>query len=226
MEAKCRKCDRVGHYGKVCRSKKDYKSGKEENNALMVEELYELQIGSVGDKVEGDTTRGDLGSGSCSSGSTLPGRPSKGKNNVLPHMVFNRKLGRYVAKKGGSAKMMDLQITLDKESFEILTPPGARIPSKSTMTSTPGTGDTGATICCTGVAMLDKLGIRRHHLLKTSVGLTVADKRVVTILEVVPVFITTRRAISKEGVHTRQLLYIVKELKGTFITREALEALE
>ena len=93
------------------------------------------------------------------------------------------------------------------------------------MTSTPGTGDTGATICCTGIPMLDKLGIRRHHLLKTSLVLTVADKRVVTILGVVPVYITTRRAISKEGVHTRQLLYIVKELKGTFISREALEDL-
>ena len=69
------------------------------------------------------------------------------------------------------------------------------------------------------------MGIRRYNLLKTSVGLTVADKRVVTILGVVPVFITTRRAISKEGVHTRQLLYIVKELKGTFISREALQDL-
>ena len=133
----------------------------------------------------------------------LPGRPSKGRNNVLPHMVFNKKLGRYVAKKVGSAKMMDLQITLDKESFEGLTPPGARLPTKSTMTSTSGTGDTGATICCTGLAMLDKLGIRRHHLLKTSLVLTVADKRVVTILGVVPVYIVTRRAISKEGVHLR-----------------------
>ena len=56
-------------------------------------------------------------------------------------------------------------------------------------------------------------------------GLTVADKRVVTILGVVPVFITTRRAISKEVVHTRQLLYIVKELKGTFISRDALQDL-
>ena len=35
-EAKCRKCDKVGHYRRVCRSKKDNKSGKEENNALMV----------------------------------------------------------------------------------------------------------------------------------------------------------------------------------------------
>ena len=60
-EAKCRKCDRVGHYGRVCRSKKDYKSGKEENNALMVEELYDLQLSLGGDKLEGDTTRGGPG---------------------------------------------------------------------------------------------------------------------------------------------------------------------
>ena len=73
--------------------------------------------------------------------------------------------------------------------------------------------------------MLDKLGIRRHHLLKTSLVLTVVDKRVVTILGVVPVYITMRRAISKEGVHTRQLLYIVKELKRTFISCDALQDL-
>ena len=121
--------------------------------------------------------------------------------------------------------MMDLQITLDRESFEMLSPPGARIPSKPTITSTPGTGDTDATICCTGISMLGKLGIRGYNLLKTSMGLKVADRRVVTILGVVPVFITTKRAISKKGVHTRQLLYIVKELKGTFISRDALQDL-
>ena len=61
--------------------------------------------------------------------------------------------------------------------------------------------------------------------MKTDLVLKVADKRVVTILGVVPVYITTRRAISKEGVHTRELLYIVKELNGTYISREALEDL-
>merc|ERR1712215_604113 len=40
---KCRKCDKIGHYGRVCRLKKDYKHEKEENNALMVEDLYYLQ---------------------------------------------------------------------------------------------------------------------------------------------------------------------------------------
>ena len=162
-----------------------------------------------GDKEEG-TTQGDLGSGNCISGSTLPGQPDKGKNKILPHMVFDKRLGRYVAKKGGSAKLMDLQITLDKESFEGLALPEARVPTKSTITSVTGTGDTGATICCTGIAMMDQLGIKRRHLLKTSLVLTVADKRIVTILGVVLVYIMTRRAISKEGVHTRQLLYFVK----------------
>ena len=47
----------------------------------------------------------------------------------------------------------------------------------------------------------------------------------VTVLGVVPVFITTRRAVNKQGVHTRQLLYIVKELKGTFISQDALQDL-
>ena len=151
------------------------------NNAMMeVKDVFELTISSLGDTVEGDPAQEGLGRGGSSS-LPLSGRPSWGRNNVLPHMVFNKKFGKFVAKKGGSAKMMDLQFTLDRESFEKLTLPGARIPSKSTMTSTPGTGDTGATICCTGIDMLNKLGIRRYHLLKTSVGLTVADKRVVTI---------------------------------------------
>ena len=76
---------------------------------------------------------------------------------------------------------MDLQITLDMESFERLAPPEARLPTQSTMTSSTGIGDTGATICCTGTQMLDQLGIKRRHLLKTGLVLTVADKRVVTI---------------------------------------------
>ena len=38
-------------------------------------------------------------------------------------------------------------------------------------------------------------------------------------------FITTRRAINKKGVYTRQLLYIMKELKGTFISKDALQDL-
>ena len=87
--------------------------------------------------------------GNSRSGSTCPGKPGKGEHKILPHMVLNRRLEGYVARKGGSPTLMDLQITLDEESFEQLAPPEARLPTKSTMTSSPVIGDTGTTICCT-----------------------------------------------------------------------------
>ena len=34
-EVHCRKCDRVGHYARVCKLKKDSKSTKEENNTMV-----------------------------------------------------------------------------------------------------------------------------------------------------------------------------------------------
>merc|ERR1712030_245798 len=101
---------------------------------MEVEEMFELTICSLGKTVKGDSTQEGLSRGGSSS-LPLSGRPSRGRNNVLPHMVFNKKIGKFVAKKGGSAKMMDLQITLDRESFEMLSPPGARIPSMWTKKS-------------------------------------------------------------------------------------------
>ena len=100
-EVQCRKCDKIGHYARVCKSKKDNKSNKEENNAMMeVEDVFELTISSLGDTVEGDPAQEGLSRGRGSS-HPLSGRPSKGRNNVLSHMVFNKKFGKFVAKKGG-----------------------------------------------------------------------------------------------------------------------------
>ena len=99
-EVQCRIYDRVCHYARVCKSKKDNKSNKEENNAMMeVEDVFELTISSLGDTVEGDPTQEGLSRGGSSS-LPLSGRPSKGRNNVLPHMVFNKKFGKFVDKKG------------------------------------------------------------------------------------------------------------------------------
>ena len=83
-----------------------------------------MPVESLGDTVEGDPAQEGLSRGGSSS-LPLSGWPSRGRNNVLPHMVFNKKFGKFVAKKGGSAKMMDLQITLDRESFVMLSPPGS-----------------------------------------------------------------------------------------------------
>ena len=97
--AQCRKCDRVGHYASVCMLKKDNESNKEENNTMMeVEEMFELTICSLGKTVEGDPTQEGLSRGGGSSQTPLSGRRSRGRNNVLPHMVFNKKSGKFVAK--------------------------------------------------------------------------------------------------------------------------------
>ena len=76
----CRKCDRVGHYARVCKSKKDRKSTKEENNTMVeVEEMFALTSSSLGKTVEGDPTQEGLSRGGGSSLNPLSGRPSRGR---------------------------------------------------------------------------------------------------------------------------------------------------
>merc|ERR1712055_88060 len=85
-EVQCRKCDRIGHYARVCKYKKDNKSNKELDNAMMeVEDMFELTISSLGKTVEGGPTQEGLSRGGGSSQTPLSGRPSRGRNNVLPH---------------------------------------------------------------------------------------------------------------------------------------------
>ena len=53
-----------------------------------VEEMFALTSRSLGKTVEGDPTQEGLSRGGSSS-LPLSGRLSRGRNNVLPHMVFN-----------------------------------------------------------------------------------------------------------------------------------------
>ena len=81
--------------------------------------------------------------------------------------------------------MLNMDIIRDVKNYELVSLPGTVTPTSSTPASTAGTGDTGASICCTGTDMLGKLGIKRTELLKTNVDLYVADKCKLTILGVV-----------------------------------------
>ena len=87
---------------------------------------------------------------------------------------------------GSSAKQLDMQIAEDAENYRIIFPPGVRTLKYFSKTSVPGTGDTGHgclyMLHGTGTEMLKRLGLKKLHPFETKVALTVADKRVMTIL--------------------------------------------
>ena len=144
---------------------------------------------------------------------------------ALQHMRFDKKLGKYVVKEGRKAGKLDMRVVMDRElsvSCHLL---AELAPTSRRATTTSGTADTGATICCTGVEILPKLGIQKSDLLRTRVDLYVADKRKLTILGVIPVIITVGGNVSGRVMQTRELLYVVKDLKCTFDSKDALEAL-
>ena len=63
-EVQCRKCDRIGHYGRVCKSKEYNTSNYEENNTMIeVEEMFAFTSSSLGKTVKGDPTQEGLSRG-------------------------------------------------------------------------------------------------------------------------------------------------------------------
>jgi len=80
-------------------------------------------------------------------------------------------------------------------------------------------GDTGASVCCSGLPLLRKLGASAKHLLPTSLELKAANGGSLQVLGAVTVLI---KAGSKHDKETRELLYVVKDLKSTFVSKDAL----
>ena len=140
----------------------------------------------------------------------------KSRNKLVMQLQLQRMMQ-------GAGKL-DMRVILDRESYQCLSPPCRVTPSSRRTTTTSGTADTGATICCTGVEILPKLGILKSDLLRTRVDLYVADKRKMTILGVIPIIITVGDNVSGKVMQTRELLYVVKELQCTFVSKDALEA--
>ena len=85
--------------------------------------------------------------------------------------------------------------------------------------------DTGASMDCSGMDILGMLGIKRRHLFPTSVILRTANRKVLTVLGIVPVQVETISADRETRVKVNTMLYVVEELKCTFISKATLEDL-
>ena len=107
---------------------------------------------------------------------------SRRKTNQLlkfnAHMVFDRKLGKHVA------KQLDIQIAEDAENYRTIFPPGVRTLKyffEDQCTRYRG-HRCHYMLHGTGTEMLKRLGLKKLHLFESTVALIVADKRVMTIL--------------------------------------------
>ena len=82
-------------------------------------------------------------------------------------------------------------------------------------------GDTGATVCCSGLDTMEQMGIKVQNLLATDMSLFAADNTNLKVLGALPVMITAQ---TKDGstVTTRDLLFIVEELTCMFLSRDSL----
>ena len=88
------------------------------------------------------------------------------------------------------------------------------------VTSCPAVADTGATVTCSGPDILATLGVQRRDLLPTDIRLFAVNKSRLQVLGVLPVTIS----LTSDDRHQQlpEMLYIVKELSGMYLSKDIL----
>ena len=86
-------------------------------------------------------------------------------------------------------------------------------------------GDTGATVCCTGIGMMKSLGLVREQLLPTNLTLVAANRKSLSVLGAVPILLEVMSVDGSTPIMIRDLMYVVEEIRHTYISRDALEGL-
>ena len=76
-------------------------------------------------------------------------------------------------------------------------------------------GETGATVCSTGLYTIKQMGLGELDLLPTSLTLFTADRKSLTVLGAIPEFIRTLTVGGRSEVSPIEFLYVVEELKST-----------
>ena len=136
-----------------------------------------------------------------SSGPPAGGSPAHGRKVFdLPHVRFNKKTGKYVKRHLQSVSNMDIAVKLDPDQYTLL----RRVYGMSeldantvyaqtllTARNAAAIADMGASVDCSGIEILKKLGIGRRLLLPTTTILRMANKQRLTVLGAIPVTIST-----------------------------------
>ena len=188
---KCEKCSFLGHYAKLCRTK----SSKDKADAKNVQKVSESAdgvdkqvLGIVLDEVDnGDAElRAPCHESVDQVVRSGQGKRGLSKRKMMRHMTYDARSGKYV-NTWENRRMMNIQVgvTVDKEQYQMLA--GAMDPGvnyKYPVVKEMGVADTGASVCCSGTAILNALKLSKEDLLGTEVCLYAADRKKLNILGV------------------------------------------
>ena len=201
----CQKCSKMGHLSKQChlfkpRNPPADKSGKykAETNAG-VEELLEISVGRGG-HVPTELFEHEDGLQDSEVVCQLPRecleqlKPVRGR--ILRHLRYDEKAGKYVSTwPDRRMKALQVRVAVDKEQYHELS--GTQAPGEEHQedaANQSAVGDTGASVCCSGTDVLRSMKVRQEDLIPTGVCLYAANRKKLTILGMLPVIVSSRRA--------------------------------
>ena len=236
-EMRCYFCKEKGHNKKVCekfkksiaeKAKSDRDTNKSDT-AGEANEVFGLELGERKSRPErSPTSSWSGGDVSLVKGMAARGAAVNGRRH-LKHMRFDKAGSRFVVSEKRIQNRVTVSYQLDRENHEEMSEWVALTYKIEKLSSTTpvdqeSIADTGATVVCGGLEMMRRLGLREKQLLPTYMTLFTADKKSLTVIGTVPVFIRAKCMDGSISTH-RDMLYIVRELSTIFLSQDALAGL-
>ena len=239
LKEPCKRCKKFGHVKRHCplrNTEKGEKKKEDHNEIVNLEELLSLHHDG-NDGVVMDWEYGDLSllEGvvmGISESHSKRGKVAKNRR-VLGHLVYDRESQSFVERVRSKTNRMNISIEVDNVNYGKLWKSlneGKKVEERKQRMNCDkvhdiAIGDTGATVCCTGTAVMKSLGLVQEHLLPTNLTLVAANRKSLSVLGAVPVMLEVMSVDGSTPVMIRDLMYVVEELKHTYISRDALEGL-
>ena len=237
LKEPCKRCKKFGHVKRHCPLRKADKSGekKEEHNEIMdVHELLSVHTdnGEVMDWEYGDLSLLEGVVMGISESTSKRGRVARNRR-VLGPLVYDKESQSFVDRVREKTNRMNVSIEVDKVNYgklwkslnegKDMKDPGQRM--NDDKIHAVAIGDTGATVCCTSIEMMRSLGLVREQLLPTNLTLVAANRKSLSVLGAVPILLEVMSVDGSTPVVIRDLMYVVEEVRHTYISRDALEGL-
>ena len=202
----CERCGKVGHFKRVCRSKKKEKQSKSAEENEIIEENDTcggvFEISSDNEHQISSLCTGDI--------------------------VYDNLKKKWVQKNLSDKRVNKLAVMISvcTESYAALKKQAAGKHASAPLGNKQhpqvlqeGIADTGCSTVCAGTDLIGKLGVKRSDLLESSMTLRVADGRRLSVVGAIPVIINT---LGPYQARTKQMLHFVSELKNLFLSKRCL----